>query len=58
MTPNDSVTTTADELADLLTETNGDKADPNESKIIRDKAYTHTKALVDEIREVDFRFDT
>jgi hypothetical protein len=41
----------ADELADLLAEANGDKADPNESKIIRDKAYTHMKALVDEIRE-------
>jgi hypothetical protein len=41
----------ADELADLLAEANGDKADPNESKIIRDKAYTHLKELVDEIRE-------
>ena len=41
----------ADKLADLLAEANGDKADPNESKIIRDKAYTHMKALVDEIRE-------
>ena len=43
--------TRADELADLLAEANGDKADPNASKIIRDKAYTHMKALVDEIRE-------
>ncbi len=43
--------TRADELADLLAEANGDKADPNESKIIRDKAYTHMKELVDEIRE-------
>ncbi|MFV0269452.1 MAG: hypothetical protein ACK5HT_20200 [Draconibacterium sp.] len=41
----------ADELADLLAEANGDKADPNESKLIRDKAYTHMKSLVDEIRE-------
>ncbi|WP_167616510.1 hypothetical protein [Maribellus sediminis] len=43
--------TRADELADLLAEANGDKDDPNASKIIRDKAYTHMKALVDEIRE-------
>ncbi|WP_346855969.1 hypothetical protein [uncultured Draconibacterium sp.] len=42
--------TRADELADLLAEANGDKADTNESKIIRDKAYTHMKVLVDEIR--------
>ncbi len=42
--------TRADELADLLAEANGDKADSNESKIIRDKAYSHMKVLVDEIR--------
>ena len=47
----DLAATRADELADLLAEANGDKADPNESKIIRDKADTHMKALVDEIRE-------
>jgi hypothetical protein len=41
----------ADELANLLAEANGDKADPNYSKTIRDKAYTHLKELVDEIRE-------
>jgi len=41
----------SDELADLLAEANGDKADPNESKIIRDKAYMLLKILVDEIRE-------
>ena len=41
----------ADELADLLAEANGDKADPNQSKLIRDKAYMRMKALVDEIRE-------
>ena len=35
----------------MLAEANGDKADPNESKIIRDKAYTYMKSLVDEIRE-------
>ncbi|WP_321288176.1 hypothetical protein [uncultured Sunxiuqinia sp.] len=47
----DEAATRADELADLLAEANGDKADFNESKVIRDKAYTHLKVLVDEIRE-------
>ncbi|WP_319482928.1 hypothetical protein [uncultured Draconibacterium sp.] len=47
----DEAATLADTLADLLAEANGDKADPNESKIIRDKAYLHMKELVDEIRE-------
>uniref|UniRef100_UPI003216DCAB hypothetical protein n=1 Tax=uncultured Draconibacterium sp. TaxID=1573823 RepID=UPI003216DCAB len=47
----DLAATRADELADLLAEANGDKADPNESKIIRDKAYLYMKELVDEIRE-------
>ena len=47
----DLAATRADELADLLAEANGDKADFNESKVIRDKAYTHLKVLVDEIRE-------
>lgn len=43
--------TRADELADLLARANGDKADGNESKMIRDQAYTYLKQLVDEIRE-------
>ncbi|WP_340113601.1 hypothetical protein [Maribellus mangrovi] len=47
----DLAATRADELADLLAEANGDKADPNASKVTRDKAYTHMKVLVDEIRE-------
>lgn len=42
---------TADQMADLLAMANGDKADQSESKIIRDKAFTHLKELVDEIRE-------
>jgi hypothetical protein len=42
----------------LPTAINSDKADPNYSKTIRDKAYTHLKALVDKIRETGFRFDT
>ena len=51
LTQLDLAASRADELADLLAEANGDKADPNESKIIRDKAYTYMKTLVDEIRE-------
>ncbi|NQU51573.1 MAG: hypothetical protein HQ522_03440 [Bacteroidetes bacterium] len=47
----DLAATRADELADVLAEANGDKADQNESKIIRDRAHTHLKMLVDEIRE-------
>lgn len=47
----DLAATRADELADLLAEANGDKADQNDSKVIRDKAYTYLKVLVDEIRE-------
>jgi len=42
---------TADAMADLLATANGDKAEHNESKMIRDKAYTHLKELVDEVRE-------
>ena len=41
----------ADEMANLLAMANGDKYDQSEAKVIRDKAYTHLKALVDEIRE-------
>ena len=51
LTQLDLAATHADELANLLAEANGDKADPNYSKTIRDKAYTHLKVLVDEIRE-------
>jgi hypothetical protein len=51
LTQLDRAATRADELANLLADANGDKADPNYSKTIRDKAYTHLKALVDEIRE-------
>jgi hypothetical protein len=51
LTQLDLAATRADELANLLAEANGDKADPNYSKTIRDKAYTHLKTLVDEVRE-------
>ena len=40
----------SDELANILALANGDKSLQNESKVIRDKAYTHLKELVDEIR--------
>jgi hypothetical protein len=42
--------TAADEMADLLATANGDKVEKNASKTIRDKAYTHLKELVDEVR--------
>ena len=51
LTQLDVAATKADGLADLLAEANGDKAAQSESKTIRDKAYTHLKELVDEIRE-------
>ncbi len=38
------------DLAELLAIANGDKAVSSETKVIRDKAYTHLKELVDEIR--------
>jgi len=38
------------DLADLLATANGDKVEKNASKTIRDKAYTHLKELVDEVR--------
>ena len=41
----------ADTLADVLATANGDKAEHNESKIFRDKAYTYLKELVDEVRD-------
>lgn len=39
----DLATTRANEQANLLAEASGDKADSNESKIIRYKACTHLK---------------
>lgn len=51
LTELDNAAAKADELADLLARANGDKAEQNDSKVIRDKAYTYLKELVDEIRE-------
>jgi len=47
----DTAAVLADTMADLLATANGDKAEQNESKVIRDKAYTYLKELVDEIRD-------
>jgi hypothetical protein len=52
----DTAAKTADEMVDLPTTANSDKADANYSKTIRDKAYTHLKVLVDEIREAEVSF--
>jgi len=40
------------ELASLLASSRGEKATDSDVKVLRDKAYTHLKAAVDEIREV------
>jgi hypothetical protein len=47
----DVAAATSDSMANVLAMANGDKAIQNESKVIRDKAYTHMKELVDQIRE-------
>ena len=41
----------SDELSELLNLANGDRWSKAEAKIIRDKAYTHLKEAVDEVRE-------
>lgn len=38
-------------MSTLLAEVNGEKADSNSLRLVRDKAYTHLKVAVDEIRE-------
>jgi len=40
----------SDEGANLLAEANGSKLKGNEQKVLRDKAYTHLKEVVDEVR--------
>ncbi|WP_147372250.1 hypothetical protein [Mariniphaga sediminis] len=47
----DLAATRADEQTNPLAEANGDKADPNESKIICYKACTNMKKWVDKIRK-------
>lgn len=47
----DTAGTTSDEMAEVLAAANGDSMEKNETKLIRDKAHTHIKELVDEIRD-------
>ena len=47
----ENAATLADEMAEVLATANGDKAEQNESKLTRDRGYTHLKELVDEVRE-------
>jgi len=42
---------TADKLSDLLARATTDRADNNSSRVMRDKAYTHLKQAVDQVRE-------
>lgn len=46
----DAASTMSDEGANLLAEANGSKLKGNEQKVLRDKAYTHLKEVVDEVR--------
>ncbi len=50
LTELDTSGNSSDSMASLLAEANGDKAEQNESKVIRDKAFMHMKELSDEIR--------
>ena len=47
----DQAATTSEQLAVLLAKANGARLSDNSLKIIRDKAYTHMKEGIDEIRE-------
>lgn len=42
--------TTADAMAELLAQVNGERAGGNSARVIRDQAYMHLKEAVDEIR--------
>jgi len=46
----DTASSMSDEGANLLAEANGSKLKGNENKVLRDKAYTHLKEVVDEVR--------
>ena len=46
----DTASSMSDEGANLLAEANGSKLKGNEQKVLRDKAYTHLKEVVDEVR--------
>ncbi|MEN8670193.1 MAG: hypothetical protein ABF318_13785, partial [Ketobacter sp.] len=47
----DQAAASADTMAELLAQVNGERADGNRARIIRDLAYTHLKEAVDEIRD-------
>ncbi|TRX56173.1 hypothetical protein FNH22_16155 [Fulvivirga sp. M361] len=40
----------ADQMAALLAQANGERFDDSAAKVLRDRAYTHLKAAVDEVR--------
>jgi len=42
--------TVADEISVILARANGTKDENNKAKVLRDKAYTYLKAIVDEVR--------
>ena len=42
--------TTANAMAELLAQVNGERAGGNSARVIRDQAYMHLKEAVDEIR--------
>lgn len=42
--------TSAEAMAELLARANGERLEQGESKLVRDKAYTYLKQLVDEVR--------
>jgi len=46
----DEAALTSDQMGDLLGATNGERKKDSEAMIIRDKAFTHLKAPMDEIR--------
>ena len=46
----DAAALTADEMGDLLAKSTTDRGETGSIKIVRDKAYTHLKEAVDEIR--------
>ena len=46
----DEAALTSDQMGDLLGATNGERKQDSEAMIIRDKAFTHLKAPMDEIR--------
>ncbi len=47
----DTAATLSDSLSELLAAMNGERADPNKGKFVRDQAYTLLKGIVDEIRQ-------